>query len=73
MKKYLVLTMSKSTGVYDDTYIYATSPKDNAISEYLDSITKSSGNILWAIFPDNVSYDTALSYFKKYTAHRIAG
>lgn len=70
MKKYLVLTMSKTTNEVRKEYVEDTEPHGTRIEEYIDSIISQVGDVWWATFEPEISEETAECAFLNYTERR---
>ena len=59
MKKYLVITMSKSTRKIRKEFVYDVEMHGTRIEEYIDSIISTDGSIFWAVFGPNANEELA--------------
>ena len=59
MKKYLVLTMSKSTNEIRKSYVDDVAPHGTCVEEYIDSVISEVGDVLWSVFRPGVPEEVA--------------
>ena len=66
MKKYLVITMSKSTHEIRKEFIYDVEVHGTQIEEYIDGIISEVGSVFWAVFPPNANEELAEREFRNH-------
>ena len=59
MKKYLVITMDKSTHEIHKEYVEDVDLHGTRIEEYIDNIISKVGSIFWGVFNPNVDEELA--------------